>query len=251
MRIGTWPAALLPAALLLAVALWLRAGGASGNVPPAELDVTGTWNVTFSGDFSFSCEVQFQQDGDDLSGTYNCPNVGQDTFSGTIKQQGPDVVFTLHINAFGSSVTLNGTISSDGNSSSGTWGFGIYDGTFSGSRKGAPTPAPTATSQPTATNTAAPTNTPAPGATATATRPPTVVPTPAHTPTPAGQPGDVNCAGGVNSIDATLTLQFGAGLVSSLLCQANADVNHDGSVNSLDAALILQFVAGLLSTLPV
>lgn len=62
--------------------------------------------------------------------------------------------------------------------------------------------------------------------------------------------GDANCDGTVNSIDAALTLQFDAGLVSSLACEENADVNEDGAVNSLDAALILQFDAGLIDSLP-
>jgi alpha-tubulin suppressor-like RCC1 family protein len=62
--------------------------------------------------------------------------------------------------------------------------------------------------------------------------------------------GDVNCDHGVNSIDAALVLQLGAGLLSSLTCGAAADTNHDGHVNSIDAALILQFSAGLLNSLP-
>jgi hypothetical protein len=252
--IGAWLRVALPVSLLIAAgALWLRAGPASGNVPPTELDVTGTWNVAFEGSFEFDCEVEFVQDGDDLDGTYVCPDVTDGDFSGTIKQSGEDVIFNLDINAFGSSVELNGVLASDGNSANGTWAFGINEGTFTSTRKGAPTPAPTATPTlaPVATNTPpSATNTP-PSVTATATKPPTVAPTAAHTPTPSGLSGDVNCAGGVNSVDATLTLQRGAGLIASLVCEANADVNEDGTVNSLDAALILQFVAGLLGALPV
>ena len=70
------------------------------------------------------------------------------------------------------------------------------------------------------------------------------------TPTPTGPLGDVSCDGTVNSIDAALLLQFGAGLVSSLACQANADVNGDGMITSIDATLVLQFSAGLIPTLP-
>ncbi len=62
--------------------------------------------------------------------------------------------------------------------------------------------------------------------------------------------GDVNCDSSVNSIDAALTLQFDAGLVSSLACEENADANGDGRVNRIDAALILQFDAGLIDSLP-
>lgn len=79
-----------------------------------------------------------------------------------------------------------------------------------------------------------------------------LAPTPTATPIlPTGLSGDVNCSGSVNSIDAALVLQFIAGLVSSLNCQADADVNENGDVNSIDAAILLQFIAGLIPTLPV
>ncbi len=58
-------------------------------------------------------------------------------------------------------------------------------------------------------------------------------------------PGDVNCNGAVDAIDATLVLQFSAGLLDSPSCAENGDVNGDGSIDALDAALILQAVAGL------
>jgi len=74
--------------------------------------------------------------------------------------------------------------------------------------------------------------------------------TPPPTPSSTGASGDVNCSGAVDSIDAALVLQLGAGLVGSLSCQQNADTNEDGSVNSIDAALILQHTAGLLPSLP-
>ncbi|MCH8065408.1 MAG: hypothetical protein IIC90_06230 [Chloroflexi bacterium] len=72
------------------------------------------------------------------------------------------------------------------------------------------------------------------------------------TPTPVpAVVGDVDCNGGVNSIDAALVLQLGAGLVDSLACEENADVNESGAVDAIDAALILQLVAGLIALLPV
>ncbi len=64
-----------------------------------------------------------------------------------------------------------------------------------------------------------------------------------------GPPGDVDCSGVADSIDATIILQFAAGLLFGVPCEPSADVNHDGTINSLDALLVLQFTAGLIPTL--
>lgn len=88
--------------------------------------------------------------------------------------------------------------------------------------------------------TAEPTNTPRP----------TFTPTAVPTPPPAVIVGDVNCNRTANSVDATLILQFGAGLISALLCPEGGDVNLDGRINVLDATLILQFEGGLIDRLP-
>lgn len=92
-----------------------------------------------------------------------------------------------------------------------------------------------------------PVDTPTPTRTATP-----VQPTPTRTPTPPATAfGDVNCNGQVNSIDAALVLQYGAGLTSTLGCLAAADVNENGNVDAIDAAIILQYDAGFIGTLPV
>ncbi|MEX0786409.1 MAG: dockerin type I domain-containing protein [Dehalococcoidia bacterium] len=83
----------------------------------------------------------------------------------------------------------------------------------------------------------------APTATATATP----VEPPASQP---GLTGDVDCNDAVDSRDATLVLQYVAGLISSLACSENAHTNGDGTINAADAMLILQRQAGLLSRLP-
>ena len=71
--------------------------------------------------------------------------------------------------------------------------------------------------------------------------------------------GDANCDGNVNSIDATIILQFDARLLGDvwpcrfveliLASQDAADVNGDSRINSLDALLILQLDAGLIAQL--
>ncbi|MEX2158400.1 MAG: dockerin type I repeat-containing protein [Dehalococcoidia bacterium] len=67
-------------------------------------------------------------------------------------------------------------------------------------------------------------------------------------PTEEPQPllGDVDCDNDVDSIDATLVLQYVAEIIDGLDCPENADVNEDGVINAIDAAVILQITAGLL-----
>lgn len=89
--------------------------------------------------------------------------------------------------------------------------------------------------------------------TATRTSSSTATPTQTQTPSPTATPvpnGDADCNGRVDSIDALLLLQLGAGLLSGLPCGFLGDVNEDGEFTSIDAALILQFVAGLIPQLP-
>ena len=84
------------------------------------------------------------------------------------------------------------------------------------------------------------------------TLPPPATPMPTRTPTPTPAPlaGDVNCGNQVNSIDATIILQFSASLIESMACQENGDVNGDGAINPIDAALILQLEAAIIVNLP-
>ncbi len=62
--------------------------------------------------------------------------------------------------------------------------------------------------------------------------------------------GDANDDGAVNNIDASLVLQYDAGVTTfedeALVA---ADVNADGAVNNIDASRILQFDAGVISGL--
>ncbi len=109
------------------------------------------------------------------------------------------------------------------------------------------TPTPLVLS-PSPTSSPPPSGTPQPTDTSTPTVTPTRTPT--RTPAAPGQPGDVNCSGQANSIDAALLLQFGAGLISSFVCEQNADVNHSGAADAIDAALVLQYSAGLIDNLP-
>jgi len=59
--------------------------------------------------------------------------------------------------------------------------------------------------------------------------------------------GDVDCSGRVDTIDATLVLQRGAGFVVALECESESDADGSGTVDAADALFILQYSAGLLS----
>ena len=86
-------------------------------------------------------------------------------------------------------------------------------------------------------------------ATATPTRTATPQAPPTATPTPRRRDGDANKDGTTNPVDATLVLQFSAGLLASV--NPSSDANDDGTTNPVDGTLILQFSAGLIDALPV
>jgi hypothetical protein len=61
--------------------------------------------------------------------------------------------------------------------------------------------------------------------------------------------GDVNCSDNVDSIDASIVLQYDARLIQTYDCASQGDTNGDSRSDSLDASLILQFSAALISEL--
>ena len=61
--------------------------------------------------------------------------------------------------------------------------------------------------------------------------------------------GDVDNNGNINSVDALMTLQYGAELIELTETQKlAANVQKDGYINSVDALKILQYGAGLILT---
>ena len=63
--------------------------------------------------------------------------------------------------------------------------------------------------------------------------------------------GDASCNGRVDAVDASLDLQWDAGLIDALACFSAADANNDYAVDSLDAVLVLQQEAALIDRLGV
>ncbi|MEX2158584.1 MAG: hypothetical protein WEB04_04200 [Dehalococcoidia bacterium] len=59
--------------------------------------------------------------------------------------------------------------------------------------------------------------------------------------------GDADCNDVVASIDAAITLQYGASLSSSVPCPESADATLDDRIDSRDASLMLQMSAGLIA----
>ena len=241
--------AVLTAALLAAALLVLRPGERAS----ADLNPAGAWHIDVSGDVTASCSADFTLAGADVSAGWSCGPFGSGTLTGTLTKDGSGSKFHIRGEIHQASIIAyfyaDGTVD-DANSMSGTW-FGEFDiltgsGAFSGVREGAPTPEPTDTPTITPTSTPVP-PTDTPGG-------PTPSPTFTPPPPPMSEPGvagDANCDGQVNSIDAAVTLQYGAALLQTLPCAANANVNGDGMVNAIDVTLILQYGAGLLSRLPV
>jgi hypothetical protein len=62
--------------------------------------------------------------------------------------------------------------------------------------------------------------------------------------------GDADCNVGVDAVDAAVTLQKEAALLAFLGCPQQSDVNLDNQTNSVDATVTLQYTAGLVDTLP-
>lgn len=146
-------AALAPAAVLLVTL---------SDHAQAQIDISGNWKITLSGDRSDTCTAVYSQSGSDLSSETDCEVYGSATLSGTIDPSTGSFHLTGGItNAQGTTyqVDVLGTASLDGNSISGTWSLPDlgFSGTFVGVRQTAPgTPSPSPTSPPLATPTATP-----------------------------------------------------------------------------------------------
>lgn len=59
--------------------------------------------------------------------------------------------------------------------------------------------------------------------------------------------GDVNGDGSIDNLDASIILQYDAGILSDAIPSELGDTNNDGMVDNLDAVLILKYDAGLIN----
>lgn len=60
--------------------------------------------------------------------------------------------------------------------------------------------------------------------------------------------GDVNLDGKVNNLDATVVLQYDAGIIELSATKKAGDVNGDEKINNLDATEILKYDAGIIDS---
>lgn len=102
--------------------------GASGA------NITGIWDFAVeTSQGSGSPTFTFKQEGETLTGTYK-GQFGEAPLTGTVK--GPDVKFTVKVNAQGQDLSITYTGKIDGNSMKGTASFGeLGEGTWTGKRK--------------------------------------------------------------------------------------------------------------------
>lgn len=89
------------------------------SAPPAAIDVTGTWQSTFSGAASGSCNSNYTQSGSNLVIDAVCDIAGAATLTGTINLNDRTYNATGS-NPFCGTVTISGTFDSSATSASGT-----------------------------------------------------------------------------------------------------------------------------------
>jgi hypothetical protein len=175
-------------------------------------DVSGNWYVrlpsgALAGD---KCIASFVVDGATLTNSMSCELFGHSVLSG--EYDDADGSFHLAGNLGNFAATMDGTVTPS--SFSGTWSTPDYygrHGELDGDKQVSPRGL---------------------------VRCPSIIEGPD---TPARD---------VSSLDAQLVLQREAGLGTVLPCRYLGDVNIDGEIDSADATLILQYVAGLIEEFP-
>ena len=137
-----WAIALVGAALAAALGLAVQ-----DNRAAAQVDISGEWNVTFSGDISTfeSCPSVISQSGNSVTISMACaPPLDSGSFSGTIDPSTGSLDLTGFLSGFEWSLT--GTASPQRDLISAAWSIDIVPafGQMTGTRKLPPPPPPTA-----------------------------------------------------------------------------------------------------------
>lgn len=125
---GTWNASVIGFSGTLTAE---RSGPVQSPTPlptlPAPVDLTGTWQIAFSGIFSGSCDSVIEQSGTELLSRAQCSILGSISLTGTIDQ-------TTGMFELSGIVTLEGVVAADGNSFTGSWAALGFGGNLTGER---------------------------------------------------------------------------------------------------------------------
>ena len=127
--------------VILAVMLVMSVIAVPTAIAADAANVNGEWNLTVeTPNGTGTPSVIFKQDGENLTGTYK-GRFGESSVKGTIK--GNDIKFSVTISPQGQDIVIEYSGTVDGDSMKGKARFGeMSEGSFTGKRKAAETPAP-------------------------------------------------------------------------------------------------------------
>jgi len=123
-------------AALVAAAMIVMAGSATGAFAQAKIDLTGKWLFTVETSAGPGTPtVTLKQDGEKLTGHYSSTNLGEADLTGTVKGQSVNFTFTGDVQGNAVTVTYAATIESK-DAMKGTIDIGgLAGGTFTGKRQ--------------------------------------------------------------------------------------------------------------------
>lgn len=120
---------------------FVRSGTLAGARSDAGTGISGRWAVTVEGVFGGSCTAEIEHEGNDLSAHVVCDARELGTFTGTFDAATGAATLSGQFSEF-AELTMEGTVSQDRHSFSGTWqlGTGGPQGIFEATRTNAPEP---------------------------------------------------------------------------------------------------------------
>jgi hypothetical protein len=123
-------------AVIVAAAVIVMAGGATGALAQAKINLTGKWLFTVETTAGTGTPtVTLKQDGEKLTGHYSSTNLGEADLTGTVKGQSVNFTFEGNVQGNAVPVTYAATIESK-DAMKGTIDIGgLAGGTFTGKRQ--------------------------------------------------------------------------------------------------------------------
>jgi hypothetical protein len=121
---------------IVAAAVIVMAGGATGAVAQAKIDLTGKWLFTVETTAGTGTPtVTLKQDGEKLTGHYSSTNLGEADLTGSVKGQSVNFAFEGNVQGTAVSVTYAATLENK-DAMKGTIDIGgVATGTFAGKRQ--------------------------------------------------------------------------------------------------------------------